>query len=102
MAAQIKHLIVLMLENRSFDHMLGFLKSDKYAINGLAGEELNRDSTGEPLRVSKDAHDSGDLATEPSHDFEDVMEQMFGIRTPPTLGERPDMSGFVINYEKFT
>ena len=102
MAAQIKHLVVLMLENRSFDHMLGFLKSDEYAINGLAGGEMNRDSTGEPIRVSKDAQDSGDLATDPSHDFEDVMEQMFGTRRLPTPGERPDMSGFVINYEKFT
>jgi len=37
-AGTIKHLVVLMLENRSFDHMLGFLKSDTYPIDGLNGD----------------------------------------------------------------
>ena len=32
-AGTIKHLVVLMLENRSFDHMFGFLKSDDYIID---------------------------------------------------------------------
>jgi phospholipase C len=100
-AAQIKHFIVLMMENRSFDHMLGFLKSDQYPIDGLTGSELNRDSTGEPVHVNSGAKDSGDLATDPSHDFEDVIEQMFGVRTPQA-GQKPDMSGFVVNYERFT
>jgi len=27
MPATIKHLVVLMMENRSFDHMLGFMQS---------------------------------------------------------------------------
>ena len=47
----IKYFIVLMLENRSFDHMLGFLKSPDYAIDGLAGNESNEDTTGEPAKV---------------------------------------------------
>lgn len=101
MPAVIKHLVVLMLENRSFDHMLGFMKSPGYAIDGLDGTELNRDSTGEPVRVNKDARYSGDLPADPSHDFEDVMQQMFGTQTPAT-GQQPDMTGFVENYERFT
>ena len=32
---QIKHIVVLMLENRSFDHMLGFMQSDTYNIDGV-------------------------------------------------------------------
>jgi hypothetical protein len=82
MTAQLKHLVVVMMENRSFDHMLGFMKSPTYAIDGLDGTEVNRDSTGEPVRVNQDARYSGDLPDDPSHDFEDVMEQMFGTQTP--------------------
>ena len=33
----IEHVIVLMLENRSYDHMLGYLPND----HGLAGDEFN-------------------------------------------------------------
>jgi phospholipase C len=35
MSANIEHLVVLMMENRSFDYILGFLKSANYPINGL-------------------------------------------------------------------
>ena len=31
----ISHIIVLMMENRSFDHMLGWLKSSNPSIEGL-------------------------------------------------------------------
>ena len=42
----IDHIVVLMLENRSFDHMLGFLydKSDRF--EGLDGTESNSTSKG--------------------------------------------------------
>src|ERR1700674_124673 len=101
MPATIQHLVVLMMENRSFDHMLGYMKSPGYAIDGLNGTETNRDSTGEPVRVNNQAQYSGDLSTDPSHDFQDVMEQMFGTQTPQP-GQQPTMSGFVQNYERFT
>ena len=56
--SSINHIVVLMLENRSFDHMLGFL----YAANGnvsptgapfdgLTGKESNPDSNGKPVVV---------------------------------------------------
>ena len=32
---KLKHIVVLMMENRSFDHMLGSLKSDGPRIDGL-------------------------------------------------------------------
>jgi len=87
MPAAIKHLVVLMMENRSFDHMLGFMMSPTFRIDGLDGTELNRDSSGKPLRVNNDARYSGDLPNDPSHDFEDVMEQMFGGTNVPILCE---------------
>jgi hypothetical protein len=33
--AQINHFFVLMMENRSLDHMLGFMKGPGYDIEGL-------------------------------------------------------------------
>lgn len=101
MPAKIETLVVLMMENRSFDHMLGFTRSPQFAIDGLTGNEDNHDSTGEPVKVDTSAAYSGDFAADPSHDFEDVIEQMFGVRSPG-LNQLPDMSGFVRNYERFT
>jgi len=100
MAATIEHLVVLMMENRSFDHMLGYLRADDYPIDGLRGDESNTDSSGQAVTVSATARNSGDLTADPSHDFEDVVEQMFGTKAPPP-GRQPDMSGFVRNYERF-
>ena len=58
MAAQIKHLVVLMMENRSFDHLLGFLPG----VNGLTGAETNPTSPGGPLvQVSRNARTVHDL-----------------------------------------
>lgn len=57
----IKHFVVVMLENRAFDHMLGHLKSYNPEINGLTGRESNPiDPTKESskhVRVTFDAPD---------------------------------------------
>src|SRR5687767_7578804 len=44
--AGVDHIVVLMMENRSFDHFLGALKTDKgyvsaQSVDGLAGTETN-------------------------------------------------------------
>jgi phospholipase C len=88
-----------MMENRSFDHMLGHLKQFDDRIDGLTGAESNRDSDGEPVRVSFDARYSGDLEPDPSHDFEDVTLQLFGTMSPAP-GQDADMSGFVLDYAR--
>jgi phospholipase C len=41
--APIKHLFVLMLENRSFDHMLGFA-----SLQGIVGTKWTEDSIHDP------------------------------------------------------
>ena len=48
----LKHIVVIMMENRSFDHMLGALKKVDPRINGLTGTETNPDTTNEPARKS--------------------------------------------------
>lgn len=39
--SKIKHFVVVMLENRAFDHMLGHLKQINPEIDGLTGSESN-------------------------------------------------------------
>ena len=41
--ADIRHIVVLMMENRSFDHMLGYLQqpTGRWTSNGLTGTETN-------------------------------------------------------------
>ena len=72
MPTQIERLVVLMLENRSFDHMLGFLKRDNPKINGLKGDEWNYpiDDAAPNVTVSSDAGDVDDLNPDPNHEFE--------------------------------
>ena len=100
MAKDIKHLVVLMLENRSFDHMLGFLQSNSYSIDGLTGNETNPDNTGAPVTVSNDARYVGDLKNDPGHDFISVNEQIFG--NSQGTGTGPYMQGFVKSYQAQT
>jgi phospholipase C len=95
MANRIEHLVVLMMENRSFDHMFGFLRSPDWPIDGLTGAETNPDVNGAPVRVSPDARYSGDLTPDPGHDFISVNEQVFGNST---AGGAPNMQGFVRAY----
>lgn len=44
---QVRHIVVLMMENRSFDHMLGYLmKDDMPLVRGLSRDEFNLDPGG--------------------------------------------------------
>jgi phospholipase C len=57
---QIRHIVVVMMENRSFDHMLGHLSLEGMAdVNGLTGKEFNLDPSGNEILVTAfdaDAH----------------------------------------------
>ncbi len=86
-----------MLENRSFDHLLGFMKRENAAINGLTGSETNppADELRPDVKVTDAAGDVQDLDPDPGHDFDNVTRQIFGSQdtTQPA-----DMSGFVRDY----
>jgi phospholipase C len=86
-----------MLENRSFDHMLGFLKRDNPAIDGLSGDEWNypADELAPNVVVSPDAGDVQDLNPDPNHEFAHVTNQVSSIGDPV---DHPDMKGFVRDY----
>jgi phospholipase C len=47
---QVKHIVVLMMENRSFDQMLGYLQEDGIpAVEGIAAAKPNSDPDGKPV-----------------------------------------------------
>ncbi|MFO0662859.1 MAG: alkaline phosphatase family protein [Polyangiaceae bacterium] len=75
--ADIDTIVVLMMENRSFDHFLGALKQDatyknKAAVAGLTGSESNLNSQGQPVVV----HKLLDFTPEdPPHNWDPVHSQ---------------------------
>ena len=102
----VQHIFVLMLENRAFDHMLGFSgiagrdaeTGGTTQVNALTGSESNV-FDGLTYRVSKPA----DLVMplDPGHEFTNVLEQLCGQGVNyPRGGTYPaiDNSGFVASY----
>ncbi|XP_010519508.1 PREDICTED: non-specific phospholipase C6 [Tarenaya hassleriana] len=88
----IKTVVVLVMENRSFDHMLGWMKkSINPSINGVTGRECNPVSTKDPnnTRIICFTNDAEFVDPDPGHSFEAVEEQVFGS------GRIPSMMGFV-------
>src|SRR5215472_15608573 len=92
----LKHIVVLMMENRSFDHMLGGLKALDPRINGLTGTESNPDTTNEPARVQPQAMFQSQLDPDPDHHFPAVNKQIFFPASGPPAA--PTMQGFVQSY----
>jgi phospholipase C len=104
--ASIKHVFVLMLENRSFDHLLGF--------SGLTGFDA---VTGAPTQIEAPPPGASNswngksfpagpppvdpMTVDPYHEFTDVLEQLCGPGSAyPPGGPYPAMnnSGFVSNF----
>jgi phospholipase C len=102
--AAIEHVFVLMLENRSFDHLLGFAglqgtearTGEPTRVEGLTGDEWNALPSGERITVSSGAEFI--IPVDPGHDFGDVLEQLCGAGAayPGPAGQYPpiDLSGF--------
>jgi phospholipase C len=102
----VKHVFVLMLENRSFDHMVGFSgirgldaeTSQLTTINGLTGTESNS-FNGQNYPVSKSADRL--MPCDPGHEFNSVLEQLCGPGSAYSPGGTyPPItcSGFVSSY----
>jgi phospholipase C len=89
--AKIEHIVVLMMENRSFDHMLGYLKMDGMAdVDGLDAEMGNADSAGafhtvEPLGLRL----INEKVLDPGHGASDVTIQL-----------KDNNGGFIRSYER--
>jgi phospholipase C len=89
----IENVVVLMMENHSFDNMLGWLPG----VGELTGDESNTSSRSGRVHTTGE-YPSPRFATNPcpKHDFADVTNQVFGA---PLVSLVPDMSGFVDDFE---
>jgi phospholipase C len=102
---EIQHVVVLMLENQSFDRLLGCLRLDDPAqrLDGLPGDVALPADLGAPGRLVPVPRgtDPALYVTDPTpgHQLEDIGEQIFGQARPPA-GAEPTMKGFVANYAR--
>jgi phospholipase C len=105
----IKYIVQLMLENRSFDQMLGFLYSSSgnlsptnQPFDGLTGNETNPDDAGRPVKVYKidvnSPHPYLMPGADPGEGFKNTNYQLFSTDDPHP-GSVPSNQGFVINFK---
>lgn len=106
---KIDHIVQLMLENRSFDQMLGFLYTDAgnvspagHPYDGLTGEESNPDDTGRPVPVYRiqagDPHPYLMPGADPGEGFQNTNYQLYST-DDPAPGAAPTNQGFVVNFK---
>ncbi|TVU12822.1 hypothetical protein EJB05_46484 [Eragrostis curvula] len=107
MAGKIKTVVVLVQENRSFDHMLGWMKSLNPEIDGVTGTELNHIDASDPSsRAVHFTSGSEYVDPDPGHSMQAIYEQVYGTpfidaaSTPITPSTPPTMSGFAQQAEK--
>jgi phospholipase C len=93
---KLQHIVVLMMENRSFDHMLGSLTAVDARIDGITNQLSNPDTTGNPVKPLPQADFQGQLDPDPDHHFPAVDIQIFGGDTSPN--RVANMQGFVKSY----
>ncbi len=83
----IKHVVVLMFENHSFDQMLGCFHSAGAEGVDPANPRSNKDSTGDEY-FQRESNDPV-VSPDPKHELEHILNQL-----------KDDNSGFVSEYEK--
>lgn len=109
LTSSIEHVVVLMLENRSFDNMLGGLYPEKTKAGlyrGLKGDESNPLDPSDPgkgsVTVFQGPVDNAVWITpypDPGELFDDMNEQIFGAKSPGP-GASATMQGFAWNYSQ--
>src|SRR6201996_1455692 len=108
--ASIEHVVVLMLENRSFDHMLGYLYSDAGNVSpagqpfvGLTGKESNPDSSGTAVPVTPITASTANAyfmpGADPGEGYLATNQQLYGTDAgPASSGETAPGNGYVTDY----
>jgi phospholipase C len=90
----IRHIVVLMLENRSFDNVFGYLRAAGPEFDGLDGANCPGNE-GIPPQPTQAGNDCTTMpCPDPGETFDDINAQLFN---GPITGV-PNMSGFVANY----
>ena len=107
--AQIEHIVVLMLENRSFDHLLGYLYPGNVSptgqpFEGLTGSESCPGADGRPVAVYPITPQTPNPyfmpGADPGEGYAATNNQLYGATTAPADGAVPTMDGFVTDYAK--
>src|SRR5882757_6435793 len=106
----VEHIVVLMLENRSFDHLLGFLYTDNGNVSpagqpyeGLTGTESNPAATGPAVSVFRIEPTTQNAyfmpGADPGEGYMAANAQLFGsIKGPASPGAVPANDGFVKDF----
>ncbi|PLZ04060.1 phosphoesterase [Burkholderia sp. WAC0059] len=107
----VRHIVVVMFENRSLDTMLGLLYPDGAlpervlpagsppAFDGIRPGMWNPSGSGQPVPVSFPATGPTVPNPDPQETFDNVTAQIFGPAANAPDAPWPPMSGFVVNYE---
>jgi phospholipase C len=85
----IKRIVVLMMENQSFDRLLGFVKG----VGQLDGSQFAFNSKGEKVFVSSGADPVVHNEFNPPHLFMDTMKQLYGEEK--YTGQKPTGAGML-------
>ncbi|XP_009757037.1 non-specific phospholipase C4-like [Nicotiana tabacum] len=101
----IKTVVVLVQENRSFDHMLGWMNTLNPEITGpTTGKESNPISTSnQNSSLVFFGNNSLYVDQDPGHSIQDIYEQIFGVPWSQDLANKklePAMKGFAQNAER--
>ncbi len=107
--SSIKHIVHLMLENRSFDQMLGFLYEASgnrsptgQPFEGLSGNESNPDDAGREITVYKIDRNSPHPylmpGADPGEGFYNTNYQLFST-DDPAPNATPTNRGFIVNFQ---
>ncbi len=108
--ASIEHVVVLMLENRSFDHMLGYLYAGSgntspagQPFEGLTGSESNPDASGQPVSVYQVGPATPNAyfmpGADPGEGYLATNKQLFGSDAgPASTGQAAANQGFVTDF----
>ncbi|XP_020151952.2 non-specific phospholipase C2 [Aegilops tauschii subsp. strangulata] len=93
-AGPIKTVVVVVMENRSFDHMLGWMKRLNPAIDGVTGAEWNPANASDPAAGPRVYFGDGAqfVDPDPGHSYQEIRQQIFGS---DDASGPPRMNGFV-------
>ena len=101
-SGNIEHVIVLMLENRSLDHMLGFLKEKNPDVDGCLPNQAGCSNPIDPTNATSEQITVDNTAVyqqiSPSHSISGTTKQIYGTAD----GTDANMSGFIGSYTHST
>ena len=96
------HYIVLMLENRSFDHLFGYLGKGEGLQHGPGTNHLKAGNASSESFSSRKGGDYTAIGEGPSHSLKQTNVQLFGVSKPSAAVAAgvPPMTGFVQSFDE--